>query len=394
MATPTLQEALDTLYPDMLAFTRDLVAIPTENPPGNYYADCAALLERKCRELDLAPRVIESPAPVVNASIGEGERVFHFHGHYDVVPHSVEGQFAPEIRGNNLFGRGSSDMKSGLAVMIYAARALQLSNTPLNGRVEIVMVPDEETGGHRGTGWLSQQPDFARGSIGMMTAEPTSGAVWNASRGAISLRVHVKGKHAHVGLSCQGINAFENMLEITRELENLKAEISQRESAYAIHPRAAKRSILMLGGECRGGSNFNVVPESCSFTVDRRLNPEEDLTVEKQRLFDIFDRIQARGIEHEVEIIQEGHAAGSPEDHPVSRILANAIEATTGKPPQFEMCPGLLENRFYSARGIPAFAYGPGLLSVSHGPNEFVPLKNIRDCAEIYARVASHALAL
>ena len=57
----------------------------------------------------------------------------------------------------------------------------------------------------------------------------------------------------------------------------------------------------------------------------------------------------------------------------------------------FEMCPGLLETRFYAARGIPAFAYGPGLLTVSHGPNEFVPIRNIAQCA-FYALTAADAL--
>ena len=100
----------------------------------------------------------------------------------------------------------------------------------------------------------------------MLTAEPTSGVVWNANRGAISLRVHVTGKSAHVGLSCQGVNAFERMLVIALELDKLRREIEQRETGFQISPRAARRSILMMGGECRGGSNFNLVPEKCSFT--------------------------------------------------------------------------------------------------------------------------------
>ena len=65
----------------------------------------------------------------------------------------------------------------------------------------------------------------------------------------------------------------------------------------------------------------------------------------------------------------------------------------TGRPPQFEMCPGLLEIRFYAERGIPAFAYGPGLLTVSHGPNEFVPVDRIVECAQTYALTAAEMLA-
>jgi succinyl-diaminopimelate desuccinylase len=316
----------------------------------------------------------------------------HFHGHYDVVPRSVDGQFEPAIKGGNLFGRGSSDMKSGLAAMIFAVKAIRQAGLQLKGRIGLTIVPDEETGGARGSAYLAHCGLLGKDSVGMVTAEPTSGVVWNANRGAISLRVTMKGKPAHVGLSYQGINAFEQMLVVGRELEKLKTEIGARETAYRIEPQAARRSILMMGGECRGGSNFNLVPDNCSFTVDRRINPEEDLAVEKQRLMDLFARLQADGIEHEIEIFQEAPSSGVAEDHPFALSLANAIQAVTGKPAAFEMCPGLLENRFYAQRGVPAFAYGPGLLSVSHGPHEFVPLANISDCAAVYALLAREVL--
>src|ERR1700683_2751276 len=132
-------------------------------------------------------------------------------------------------------------MKSGLASMVFAVQALRLAHARLNGRIELIIVPDEETGGERGSAWLSRSADFGQGGIGMMTAEPTSGVVWNANRGAISLRVTVKGKPAHVGLSCQGVNAFEHMLIIARELEKLKCEIEKRETAFPIRPPAARR---------------------------------------------------------------------------------------------------------------------------------------------------------
>jgi succinyl-diaminopimelate desuccinylase len=91
--------------------------------------------------------------------------------------------------------------------------------------------------------------------------------------------------------------------------------------------------------------------------------------------------------------LQEGSAAGVSCDNRAARALAESVEAVTGKPAKFEMCPGLLENRFYSERGIPAFAYGPGLLTVSHGPHEFVPLARIPECAAVYAFAAARILA-
>ncbi len=328
-----LLETVDALLPEMVDFTRELACIPSENPPGNEYARCTEAIVQKLQQIGLEHRVIESPSAnpggqpgyCITASHGEGERALYFHGHYDVVPHSVEGQFEPVLENANLFGRGSSDMKGGLASMIFAMQALRQARTPLHGRVELVVVPDEETGGERGSAWLSRSADFGKGGIGMMTAEPTSGAIWNANRGAISLRITVHGKPAHVGLSCQGVNAFERMLIVARELEKLKCEIEKRETEFPIRPQAARRSILMMGGECRGGSNFNLVPGSCSFTVDRRINPEEDAATEKRRLLDIFDRLRRDGIDHAVEILQEGSSAGVAEEHPFALTLAQEL---------------------------------------------------------------------
>src|SRR5215469_12522451 len=123
-----LLEAVDGGCSEAIDFTKELIAIPTENPPGNEYPRCAESIARKLQQIGLAPKVVEVPASdpgmapgyCITAIHGEGERALHFHGHYDVVPRSVEGQFNPVVKGPNLFGRGSSDMKSGLASMICA----------------------------------------------------------------------------------------------------------------------------------------------------------------------------------------------------------------------------------------------------------------------------------
>src|SRR5262249_9708469 len=143
---------------------------------------------------------------------------------------------------------------------------------------------------------------------------------------------------------------------------------------------------------CEGGTNFNAVPGACSFTIDRRLNPEEDLGAEKQRLLSVLDGMRRAGIDLEVEVLQEGESAGASPSTPLRRALAESIEAVAGRPAAFAMCPGLLEIRFYARRGVPAFAYGPGLLAVSHGPHEFVKVKGIGRCAAVYALTAARLL--
>ncbi len=390
---------------DLLA---ELVAIPTENPPGRRYWSCTDLLEKRLREAGLECERHEFPSPSATAmtqilggsdpveerpasllaAYGRGKRTLHFHGHYDVVPAQSPEQFQPIRKEHFLFGRGSCDMKGGIVAMFYAVRALQECGVPLNGKIALTLVPDEETGGARGSAWLAGQGLLGQNGIGMLLPEPTSGLIWNSNRGAISLRVKVLGKSAHVGLQHQGENAFERMLHIVEQLQELKAEVEQRRTSCNIGAEQSRHSILMLGGQSGGGANFNVVPEQCWFTVDRRINPEENLEEEKARLLAVLERCKSAGVPLEWELLQEGHSSDCKEGKRLGQTLRQSVQAVTGQPPKFEMCPGLLEIRFYAAQGIPAYAYGPGLLSVAHGPNEYVDLRKVCDCAAIYALTA------
>ena len=296
---------------EMIDFTTELVGIASENPPGSKYVECVRAIEKRLRAVGLPCEVVkyrprrgmrdDSGAGVVLSSVGTGKRTLYFSGHYDVVPVTTPGQCTPVLRGKMLFGRGSSDMKSGLAAMLYAAVALHHLRVPLDGRVGLVFVPDEETGGQRGSGTL-------------------------------------------------------------------------------------------IGGRVEAGSNFNVVPGRCVFTVDRRMNPEEDYDAERRALFAVFDEARRNGVKLAVEELQEGRPSGTSEATPLGRALSRHVRGVTGKAPKFEMCPGLLEIRFYAEQGVPAYAYGPGLLPISHGPKEFVDTDRIVDCAAIYARVAVEVL--
>ena len=394
----TLQQALSEHREAILAFTQDLIRIPSENPPGIAYRECLARVQQELDKLGLGHELVEVPGfpehPRFNllSFHGEGERTLYFHGHCDVVPAQRRDQFVPQVKNGVLFGRGSSDMKSGLAVMIYATSLLKQVGAPLQGRIGLCVVADEETGGQGGSRYLTDAGLLGQGGIAMVTPEPTSNVIWNGNRGAITLRITIIGRPAHVGLQHQGINAFEQMVEVVRELQVLKAEVEQRRSQFRIEPPEAAHSILMLGGQVEGGTNFNVVPERCSFTLERRFNPEEDFETEKARLFTLLDRMRQRGIRLEVETLQEILSSGVAEDHAAAIALADTVEAVTGRRPPFEMCPGSLEIRWYAHQGIPAFGYGPGLLEISHGPNEHVKIERIYEDTLIYALYALRML--
>ena len=222
--------------------------------------------------------------------------------------------------------------------------------------------------------------------------EPTSGVIWNANRGVISMRVTVRGRPAHVGLHFKGVNAFRGALSVAGDFALLERLVSRRKTRHHLTPAAARHSILLLGGELSGGHNFNVVPDLVSFTLDRRTNPEEHFDREREQLLDIVRAANRAGIRAEAAIFQEGRSGVTHTNTMLARALVRGIQEASGIRPQFELCPGVLETRHYQALGIPALAFGPGLLSVSHGPNEFVSIPRMVECAAAYAIAAARLL--
>jgi succinyl-diaminopimelate desuccinylase len=321
----------------------------------------------------------------VQGGTGGSGPCLYLHGHYDVVPAQNVEQFEPVVEAGRISGRGSADMKGGLAAMLYAVAALRDLGVELDGQVCFNFVPDEETGGSGGSRVLAERGLLAPNGVGMLTPEPTGGVVWNANRGALTVELTVHGREAHVGHMHDGVNAFERMLDVAGALRELAAEVARHTTAYAVGPPAARRSILLIGGRAESGSGFNVVPASCSFTVDRRPNPEESLAEERERLLATLVPFREQGYEIDVEVLQEGDAAGSSEQDPLAVALAASVAEVEGEAPRFELCPGLLETRWYASAGVPAFAYGPGRLEVSHGPDEHVEIDALIRCATVYA---------
>src|SRR5262252_7482598 len=215
----TLTEMLEADRDGMVDLTRELIAIPTENPPGTHYHDAIDVLMSGLEALGFDDTRIEGDCIV--SFVGRGTRTLYFSGHYDVVPAQRRDQFTPLLHGKTIVGRGSSDMKSGLAAMTYAARALRDTGALEGGRIGLVFVPDEETAGPRGSRDLAALELLGADGIGMLTPEPTGGVVWNANRGAITLRVTSRGRTAHVGRQHEGVNAFEGMLAVAQALLQL-----------------------------------------------------------------------------------------------------------------------------------------------------------------------------
>jgi succinyl-diaminopimelate desuccinylase len=388
-----VQAWLEGRADEMAALLEELVVLDTENPPGRSLDRCGRALCDAMVRLGLSPELIPVPATgeledpcLVRGSVGEGARTIYFHGHFDVVPAQDPGQFRPERREGKIVGRGSADMKGGLVSMLYGAAAAKELGLLADARIIFHFVCDEETGSAAGSQQLRNAGMIDAGAAAMLTAEPTGGVVWHANRGAITLRVNVTGREAHVGQAHLGVNAFEKMISVAEPLATLAHQLLEQRTAFPTASDGARGSMLVVGGSAGAGANFNVVPGAAWFSVDRRFNPEEELEQELARLTDtIAEAAAAADAEVTVDVLQRAPAASTSEEHPASVALSRCIAQVEGAASRFELCPGVLETRWYAQLGIPAFAYGAGRLDVSHGPDEYIDEAAMRRCAAVYA---------
>ncbi len=374
----------------------ELIAIPTTNPPGQYYWQCIQYLSKMLQAWGIEHRTIPVPNKDNNrfsiiGSYGIGNQGLHFHGHYDVVPGNSPEQFHPYIENDCLYGRGSADMKSGIVAMLFAIRIIKEMGINPGGKLTFSLVPDEETGGSLGIEYLFKSgylPLPSTSLLGMLMPEPSSGLVWNASKGALSCRIRIKGKFAHVALAHDGENAFEHMVTLANDFLELKKKIDSRKTNSPVDPPGTNRSVMLIGGETGSGFNFNTVPENAFFTIDRRFNPEEKLDEVKQEIFQILDEHRKNGINIETDVFQEAESSISGTNTTAAEALKQSFTAVTGKEPVFILCPGVCETRYFSMLGVPSYGYGPGLLEHAHSSNEFVALDSVFDCTKIYALTA------
>lgn len=383
----------------------ELVQIRSVNPPGEQYLECALLLAERLRDLGFEPRIVQVPAhelqrlglppdtprPSVLAGLGpDGVETptFHFHGHYDVVPADTDELFRLRIEGDRARGRGTADMKGGLVALLLAMSALRPYREKLRGRVLLSIVPDEETGGAAGTGHLFRSGALGGRGLGMLMPEPTGRVAWHGNRGAISHLLTLHGAMAHVSLQHQGHNAFEGLLELGGMLQQLKTEVEARRFDPEDLGLEGPPSVMLLGGICTGGTNFNVVPETASFSLDRRFHPREPEQEVERELEAVYRRFRRKGWDLTVQWLQRGSASLTPSRTPLAESLAAVVQSVTGKPLEFKLCPGILESRFFLEHDTPALAYGPGRLEVSHTNEEHVSLARVLEVARVYARMA------
>lgn len=334
----------------------------------------------------------ERPRYILLARVGRGHRVLQFNGHYDVVPPGEGWEidpFTPVIKDNKLYGRGSSDMKGGIAAVLATLIYLAQRRREPEIVVEAAIVPDEEIGGASGTGYLVEQlgsrPDWA------VIAEPSGmDTMYLGHRGNVWAILKVHGKQAHGSVPWLGDNAFEKMILLAKIfLDRYKSLLEHRVSKYIYEQPEASKPSVTAGGLLISPGAINIVPGVSGFSIDRRLIVEEETSSVAKEIRNLVESIsQETGIKAEVEFVDMSEPAYTPEDSHIVKTLESVIKERIGVTPLKVICAGGLDLKYYSSRGIQAVAYGPGSTNMAHKPNEYIELADLERAIDVYIGLA------
>jgi succinyl-diaminopimelate desuccinylase len=362
--------------------TRALVAVDSQNPPGREraVADVArSLLEplgASFREIEPAPGRVSVIAHVDRGS----RRTLIVNGHLDVVPvdPSAWGHdpWAGEVTGGRLWGRGSADMKGGIAAAIEGLAALGRAGIDPACDVVFHLVADEETGGALGTRALLDAGLIAGDAC--LDPEPTSMGVSIAERGLLQAAVSLRGVPAHASQPDRGISAVEKGAKVVLALHGTDFGES--------HPLLGRPSCN--AGMIEGGSAYNVVAERCVVKVDRRVLPGATEASALASLRSKIDAIDDADLRYSIEVATFGEASQLDPDDAFLATFQQAYQKVLGQPGPVIGMQFTTDARFVrNQAGIPAIVCGPGELDQAHRVDESVSVDALVDAAAVYAQL-------
>jgi acetylornithine deacetylase/succinyl-diaminopimelate desuccinylase family protein len=366
----------------VVAATQALVRVDTRNPPGD-----EARIVATCRELlahlDARIEVVEPAAgraSVIAVLPPTGKPVLVVNGHLDVVPISAGDwtvdPFGAEVADGRVWGRGTADMKGGIAAALEAVDALARSGREPVWDLVFHLVADEERGGRWGTQVLVEQ-GFCDGVAACLVPEPTDLEVCVAERGLLVAHLTTLGRPAHGSAPRQGISAVETAAKAVLALH--AAEFEGEDHPLLGHPTANI-------GQIQGGSGHNTVAESCRVTVDRRVLPGATL---ESTLAEVEAKVQAVGdpdMRYDVEVEVFGEASELDADHPYAALVRRCIAEATGRQPGVIGMPFTTDARFVrNGAGVPAVVCGPGGIAQAHVHDEWVAVDRLVDAAAAFA---------
>lgn len=429
-----LRREAEAAADEIAAFAGALVRIPTVNPPGRHYRECAERLGDRLRRAGFAVETFETPGgdrpgfrwpadcPRWNVigrlaggaggggsgagGSGAGRRL-HLNGHLDVVPAGAGWSFDPfsgEVRDGAVRGRGTSDMKGGLAAAVFAAETLRRAGARLGGTLEISGTVDEETGGQAGVAHLLETGRIAKDTDAVLIPEPFgSRRVSVGHRGVYWFRVVSEGETAHGSMPFLGENAA---LHLAPLLEAIRTEwtedLRQRRTELPVVPEAARRATLNVNGLLAGQTGAEApspqVPDRAELVVDRRFLPEEGLAAVRadtaRRVAAVAAGDPAR--RYRLEELLTVEPVVTPPDSLVRAAIRFAVRETLGAEVEEVASPGTYDQKhFAGVAGIrDCVAYGPGILELAHRPDELCPVAELVDATAALAVAAAAVLGV
>lgn len=407
---------------EIVELTRDLIAFPTINPPGEAYEPCAkyigARMAQRGFEIEYI-RAENSPGdsqryPRINVVCRrEGARAgpcVHFNSHIDVVEVGrgwTVDPFGGEVRDGRVYGRGACDMKGGLAASIVAVEALIDVWPDFPGALEISGTVDEESGGYGGVAYLAERGYFSKPKVDhVIIPEPLhKDQVCLGHRGVWWSEVETKGSIAHGSMPFLGDSAIRHMQAFLRELEDrLYPTLLTKKTAMPVTPPGARSSTLNInsihGGQAEehDGLPSPCVADSCRIVLDRRFLLEETLDDVKAEVIDILENLRKTRMyfEYELKDLLEVLPVMTEKGSAVAQAVAEGIKEVLEKDAAFVVSPGTYDQKHITRLGQlkDCIAYGPGKLELAHRPDEYVEIDDLVDSAKVMALAAASLLAV
>jgi succinyl-diaminopimelate desuccinylase len=379
---------------EVVSFTAQLVRIRSVYEAGVSSEQGAAdLVVAKMREWGWEPDVVEvapgRPNVIVTVSGGHPGPVLGFEGHLDVVTEGERSDwtfdpFGAEIVDGRLYGRGAADMKSGVAAMLYATRAMQLSG-PFPGSVRLFVLSDEE-GGMLGAKFAVASGEL-EGVSGVIICEPEGDEVCPTSKGAIRLRLDLVGKMSHGAMPELGRNPLPVLGKVLTALETVQHELQDRHGSDEHLGDVYVTPTAVEGGTA---VQMNTIPQRASVWVDIRTIPGVDHAALIERITRDCTKIgNDADIVVTVGVLDDRPPVNTSVDDPIVRCLLDAHHKITGVQPAFGGVPGTTDGTIFTRdASVPTVVYGPGGKWIAHQADEFVSVESIARYALTYAEAA------
>ena len=401
---------------DLVALTQELIRIPTVNPPGENYRGICEFIGGRLKRSGCAVELLRAEGArgdsdrhprwnVVARREGRspGETV-HFNSHHDVVEVGSgwsTDPFGGELRHGRIYGRGSCDMKGGLAASIIAAEVFADGMPDFHGNIEISATADEETGGYGGVAYLAERGYFSPERVQhVIIPEPLNkNRICLGHRGVWWAEIETHGRIAHGSMPFLGDSAIRHMGAVLAAMEEtLFPALAARTTAMPVVPPQARQSTMNInsihGGQPEPEEGYTgfpapVVPHSARIVIDRRYLIEETPEAVRQEVVDLLERVKAErpGFNYDVRELWTIPPTMTKEDAPVVGAVSRAIGEVLGLAPQYVVSPGTYDQKHIDRIGRMhnCIAYGPGILDLAHQPDEYVGVDDMIDSAKVMA---------